>query len=101
VVRHDPRGRLQAGPPAASLEPREGEHFGIGKSGLIVGGVPPLRERARSGQKVIHQDVPFGQVRLEAGQRSRSSTERVMARNLTLNCSLGTTLTFLTHRAAS
>jgi hypothetical protein len=42
-VRHQSIGLFETGYPEASLEQRDGEHFGIGKSGLIVRELPPVR----------------------------------------------------------
>ncbi len=55
---------LETGYPETPWEPRDGQHFGISKGRLVRGRLPPVRQRGRGGQEIVHKDVEFGQVML-------------------------------------
>src|SRR4051794_12303333 len=86
IVSHQPVSLLETGHPETPLEQRDGQHFGISKGRLVMGRLPPVRQRGMGGQEIVDKDVEFGQVMLYARHRSRSSADAVMARNLTLIC---------------
>lgn len=64
MVRHQPVGWLKTRHAEAALPPGDGQYFRISKAWLIMRGPPPVRQFRGIGEKIIEQDVQFGEVML-------------------------------------